>query len=88
MKPSKVFSQYCFCIVGERKKALDGAVQDGQKFQTSLQDMIQWMSDLQDNLEATPPVSGERDTLVKQSLEQEVGVVTMSIFKSVLYLAR
>ena len=64
-------------FAAERKRALDGAVHEGHKFQTSLQDMLQWMTNVQDSLDDTDPVSGDRDVLVKQALEQEASSIIM-----------
>ena len=73
----------CDYVSAERKKALDGAAQEGQKFQASLDGMLDWLATTQDNVDSMPSVSGELDTLMKQSLEQEVSKHDIVLFTDV-----
>lgn len=44
---------------------------EGVKFHTSVADMLNWLSQAQDNIDNSGPVSGEKDTLVQQVRDHE-----------------
>ena len=45
--------------------------------------MLDWLATTQDNVDSMPSVSGELDTLMKQSLEQEVSEHDIVLFTDV-----
>lgn len=61
-----------FLCVDERKKTLEGATVEGEKFKTSIGDTLAWLVNTKDHVDGLEPVSAENDRLVKQSREQEV----------------
>ena len=60
-------------FLAERQKQLDGAVVEGQKFNTSLSSMLNWLSEKGDAIEAIGPISGNTDLLCEQNRDAEVG---------------
>ncbi len=60
-----------FSYSDSRQTQLEGAIHEGQKFNASLSDMLEWMVDKQHAVEAADPVSGQKDTLMRQSLEHD-----------------
>ena len=63
---------YFVGTVDERQSTLDGAVQEGKKFHAALQDMITWLDEKKQTMQAVEPVSGQKDLLTQQKLEHEV----------------
>ena len=64
-------------LLDERLKALDGAVHAGQQFKTSLQDMLQWVENKNEDLDTIDPISAEGDQLHQQQLQNDVSVREM-----------
>ena len=56
----------------ERKRNLEGAVIEGEKFNAMLTDMLKWVSDKQENMEVCEPLSGQSEKLSSQAREHEV----------------
>ena len=56
----------------ERQRSLTSATQEGEKFHTSLSGSLDWLVEMQDNVDGLGPVSGEQETLIRQSRELEV----------------
>lgn len=71
----------------ERKKNLEGAVAEGEKFNTQLSDMVKWVVGKQEEVESLPPLSGQAEILANQAREHEVRYFIKSYKKLVQTLA-
>ena len=66
-------------LPAERKKGLHGALEEGQKFDASLTETLQWLADMQDKLDSEEPVSGNVDELRQQAISHDVRVISEQI---------
>lgn len=57
----------CVCDEGDRKMAVDEALEQGHKFTATIDDKLLWLSSIQDKLASCEPISADKDTLARQT---------------------
>ena len=62
-------------VAGEKRKVLETAAEEGEKFSVAVDDLLAWLASTRSHLESLDPVSGDKDRLAKQSRDHEVRTI-------------
>lgn len=70
-----------FLVAEERQTLLDSAEHEGTKFQSALDDVLQWIEAMNRRLASLDPVSGDKERLRQQVMANEVSYGKKALHK-------